>query len=261
MLFLLKKLIGNALMPLSLILLLQLLALALLARRKTRAAVIACVSGLGLLVLASNEGIADFLITRLELAYPPIRLTADGALPAPAASAQFILILGGGHNSDSTHAATGRLRPGSLSRLVEGVRLARLLPQARLLTCGPVPDHSPESHAAVLARAATELGIDPARITPLPDVRDTHDEVLAAHAIIGDAPVLLVTSAWHLPRAMGLAHKAGLHAIAAPCDYATSPIGNPATSWLRWSVFGLERSTWATREALGLAWTRLRGQR
>ena len=257
MLFALKKLIGATLMPLSLVLLLQVLALILLIRKKSRAAATASALGILLLGLASNEGIADRLVGPLETRYAPVTgITRDDT-----AHPRYLLVLGGGHNRATDQSATGRLSPGSLSRLVEAVRLARLLPEAQLLMCGPVPDHSPESHASILARAAVELGIDPSRITLLPDGRDTHDEVLAARALAGDAAVLLVTSAWHMPRAMGLAEKAGLRATAAPCDYTTSPIGNPANAWLKWSVFGLERSTLAARENLGLLWTRLRGQR
>ncbi len=262
-LFLLKKILGNALMPLSLVLLLQLLALALLVRRKTRAAASASITGLVLLVVACNEGVGDRLTFSLESRHPPIYLTADDRLPAPYSEARYIAVLGGGHYLDPRLSALGRLSASSLSRLVEAVRLARLLPEARLITCGPCPNDDPylESHASVLARAAVELGIDPARITQLPDGRDTHDEALEIRALVNDAPVLLVTSAWHMPRALGLARTAGVDATPAPADYSIAPIGNPPSGWFRFSVFGLERTTQGLREYLGLAWTRLRGQR
>ncbi len=261
MLFLLKKIIGTALMPLSLVLLLQLLALALLSRRKRRAAATSSIAGILLLMVATNEGLANWLVHRLERQNPPVYLDGTGHVPPPFATAKFIAVLGSGHTRDPQQSALGRLSPSGLSRLTEAVRLARLLPDARLLVCGPVPDDGPPAHATILARAAVELGIERDRITELPAGLDTHDEAHEIKAVAGEEPVLIVTSAWHMPRAIGLARGADLNALPAPADYAIAPIGNPGTSWFRFSVFGLERSTIATREYLGLAWTRLRGQR
>ena len=261
MLFALKKLIGAAIMPLSLVLLLQVLALLLWARKRNRAALGASALGVMLLALASNEGIADRLILRLERQHAPAYLDASGALPASLASCRAIAVFGGGHTTDPRQSALGRLSPSSLSRLIEAVRLSRLLPHAQLLLCGPVTDADPTSHAAMLARAAIELGVDSQRITLLPEGRDTHDEVHAILAVAGHEPVALVTSAWHMPRTMGLAQKAGLNARAAPPHFAIAPTGSTGRAWFKFSVFGLERSTKATREYVGLLWTRLRGQR
>lgn len=248
-------------MPLSLVFLLQLVALSLWSRQRKRAAAATSITGLLLLLLACNEGIADRTLQSLESRHAPLPDGLTQALPAPAPDARYILILGGGHFDTDAMAPTNRLANASLGRLVEGVRLARLLPNTQLLTCGPVPTHGHESHAHVLARAAISLGIDPARITELAEVHDTHDEVHAAQAIIGDAPVLLVTSAWHMPRALGLAHAAGLNATPAPADFVAEPQQHRLSAWFTFSVWGLQRNTLASREYLGLAWTALRGQR
>lgn len=261
-------------MPLSVVLLLQALGVILLARRRPRAALVSLVTAAGLLLGASSEGIADRLLLPLEAHYPPAYAyalpspeAAPGRARAPAplapalASCRFILVLGGGNHGDRRQAAIGRLAPSSLGRLTEAVRLAHLLPSSRLLFCGPAGEGQTDSHAAVLATAAVELGLARDRITLLTEGRDTHDEVAAARAVAGDAPVALVTSAWHMPRAMGLARGVGLHAVACPADFALTPDGVRPNPWFKFSLGGLDRSTKAVHEYLGLLWTRLRGQR
>lgn len=257
----LKKFLGALLLPLSAILLLQLAAALLWWRRRPRAAVLCAVLASSILLTASNEGFGDHFIHRLEREHAPIPPLDSGPLPPPFDEVAFIAVLGGGHLREPGQAAVGRLSGASLGRLAEAVRLAYLQPAARLLLCGPQPDGSDVSHAALLAAAAIELGVEPGRITLLPDGRDTYDEVRELRGVVGDAPVLLVTSAWHQPRAIGLARGAGLRALPAPADFTVAPSGGPAHNWGRWSVTGLERTTKATREYLGLAWTRLRGQR
>ncbi|MCF3648599.1 ElyC/SanA/YdcF family protein [Synoicihabitans lomoniglobus] len=259
--FWLKKLLGALLQPLTVVILLQLLGFILLLRRQKRAGLACLISSWLLLITASNEGIADNLILRLESQYPPAYATAVLPIPPALATCEYIAVLGGGHKHDTAQSAVGRLAPSSLGRLTEAVRLARSMPSSRLLLCGYTSDDYPESHAEVLALAAVELGIDRTRITLLADVRDTHDEVHAIHAITGDKPVALITSAWHMPRAMGLATKAGLNAVACPADFNLAPNGERPNPWFNWSLAGLERSSLATREALGLLWTRMRGQR
>src|SRR5205807_616049 len=116
------------------------------------------------------------------------------------------------------------------------------------------------SHATVLARAARSLGLEENRIVLIEQVRDTEDESLAVRGRIGDAPFGLITSAWHMPRAMALFHAAGLHPLACPADFTAHRDGDWHWADLLWDVESLERSTWAIRERLGYAWIWLRGK-
>lgn len=93
------------------------------------------------------------------------------------------------------------------------------------------------------------------------EVRDTFDEIQMIKRLAGDDSVALVTSAWHMPRAMGIAQQTGLNAIAAPTDYLSPLEDTPAIYWLQFGAEGLGQSSRACREALGLIWTKLRGQR
>lgn len=258
--FWLKKSVSFWLMPLPLCL--ALLAAGLLLVRSPRHSRIGrgflCCAA-ALLLLFSNRAVSSLLLRPLEERYGAVPEMAAGA-PAPAsiAGCGFVAVLGGGHTDMPGVPATGKLSSSALARIVEATRLLRALPGARLIVSGPGEPGRP-THAAVLARAAESLGIDPARITLVDTALDTEDESLAVARLVGGARVALVTSAWHMPRAAALFRKAGVDFTPCPADFV-SRMGIP----LRWTDLGwdsesLERSTLAVHEWIGLAWTRLRG--
>jgi uncharacterized SAM-binding protein YcdF (DUF218 family) len=98
------------------------------------------------------------------------------------------------------------------------------------------------------------------RIIEISTARDTEDEAAAIRAIAGQSPVALVTSAWHLPRAMALCRRQGVDALACPSDYTARVIKVKLKDFINWNVGGLERSTKAFYEWIGLSWARLRGK-
>lgn len=260
--FWLKKLLSPLFMPLSLVLLGGALGTLLAwSRRWHRAGRVLFTLAILVLLLAGNGWVSKALIRPLELRYPPVRELGPGApLPPALAACRFVVVLGGGHDDSEILPAFTRLSPSSQARLVEAVRLLRRLPDATLVVSGPVMHAGGPTHAQVLADAAVSLGVPRARIVLIDDARDTHEETLRLRALCGPAPLALVTSAWHMPRAMALATAAGLHALPCPTDY----LGSPDAPW-RWSDGGwdvpsLERSTDAVHERLGLWWERLRGQ-
>jgi uncharacterized SAM-binding protein YcdF (DUF218 family) len=174
----------------------------------------------------------------------PLLLLAIGTLPVgvwlmkpledrfPQAPAQMppphgIIILGGAIDE-----ALGRTR-GQVSlqegaaRLTEAVSLARRYPQARLIYSGgsasPFAGDSTEAHDA--SKLLTDLGVDPARITLEDRSRNTDENARLTADLVHPEPSqiwLLVTSAWHMPRSMGLFRKAGFNVVAYPVDYYSS---------------------------------------
>jgi uncharacterized SAM-binding protein YcdF (DUF218 family) len=101
------------------------------------------------------------------------------------------------------------------------------------------------------ARLARALGVADASLVVLDTALDTAQEARAIAARLGNAPFLLVTSAWHMPRAMLQMKLAGAKAIPAPTGQLT---GRPMNwgSWLP-SAAGLGRSERALHEYMGLA--------
>ena len=115
----------------------------------------------------------------------------------------------------------------------------------------------------VLRQRAIDLGLPPADLLSTARVRNTAEEAVAIAALLPrGSSVVLVTSAFHLPRAVRLFERHGLRVIPFAVDFqatgewAGSPLGDPI-NWLP-SAGGLESSSRALREAIGralyLAW-------
>jgi uncharacterized SAM-binding protein YcdF (DUF218 family) len=261
MLFLLKKIITFWLMPLPFCLALIIAGWWLLgSARRARCGRRLIAIGIVLLLLFTNKIVSKELLHPLEARYPAIpELRAGEPIPSRLAACRYVVVLGSGHTDMGGLSASAKLSPSGLGRLVEGVRLLRELPAARLIVSGPAFGNHP-SHAATLAQSAESLGADPSRILLIETARDTEDESAAVKAIVGDAPVALVTSAWHMPRAAARFRAAGVAFLPCPADFNTRI--NPEFRWndLGWDVESLDRSTMAIHEFLGNLWLRLRGK-
>jgi uncharacterized SAM-binding protein YcdF (DUF218 family) len=258
--FWLKKTVSFWLMPvpLCLAMLVAGILVAHLGRRSRLGRALVGVAA-ALLLLFSNKGVSNGLLRPLEARYPPIPELAPGApLPRALGRCRFVAVLGGGHSDIPGMPATSQLSSSALGRIVEAVRLLRVLPDARLIVSGPGEPGRP-SHAAVLAQAARSLGVDPARITLIETALDTEDEAAAVAAIVGGAPVALVTSAWHMPRAALLFRRTGTDFLACPADFEARAGPRTHLGDLGWDSESLERSTFAVHEWLGLLWLRIRG--
>jgi uncharacterized SAM-binding protein YcdF (DUF218 family) len=209
--------------------------------------------GLGLLLFFSQSRVGTWLLRPLEQTYPVIPEFAPGQpLPPALERVRYILVLGGGHKDEDNFPAAARLSPSALSRLTEGVRLWRALPDRRLIVSGPNNGNPANpAHADVLAAAAISMGVSADRIVRIDTARDTEEEAEAVKKLIANAPAAVVTSAWHLPRAAALFRGAGVDIIPCPADFLA--LRNQDFQWtdLAFDVDGLQRSTWAIRERIG----------
>jgi len=89
-------------------------------------------------------------------------------------------------------------------------------------------------------------GVDPARITVDGDGLDTYDTCARAVRVFGVRRALLVTQAYHLPRAVSLCRNLGMDAdgVAATCDCGGLLLfGNEAREWLA-TVLALKDAIW-----------------
>ena len=106
------------------------------------------------------------------------------------------------------------------------------------------------------------MGVDPQRITLETRSRNTDENARFTAALVhpqSDQTWLIVTSAYHMPRAMGLFRKAGFEAIAYPVDYRT--VGGRRDWRLNANLpRGLELFDLAVHEWVGLVAYRLSGR-
>ena len=250
-LFLIKRLLGDTLAPLPIACLLAIAGLVLAALRRGGAGKL--LLGLGvLLLLGLSYGVpADRLLEKLEYQYPAL-LDAS-----PHRGARWVVVLGGGRVSDPRLPLTGQLTEGSQIRVIEGVRLYRQLSRAKLLLSGgAVFNDVPESKA--MAGLALALGVPPRDIAQDSLSMDTEQQVGCVRMLAGGDSLVLVTSAYHMPRSMALFTGAGLACIPAPTNYLIKrhQLFNPDRLFPNSGA--IRRAETVAHEYLGIIWSRLR---
>lgn len=259
--FWLKKLIGAAIMPLPValaLLSLGILTLLILPRRRLIGRV-AILAGWMVLLIASNRGVSLSLTSSLERAHAPAPAFGGAEVPAPWNEINWVAVLGGGHGSAPELPAGQRLSSSARARLIEGVRIAHALPGTRLIVSGPADPVRPEepTHARLLADAAVEIGFPRERIVEIDTARDTAEEATALAGLVGPERVALVTSAWHLPRALALTDRAGVTSLPCPADYLSRDGQTDSLAWFTWNAESLADTTRAWREYVGRGWAGL----
>lgn len=219
--------------------------------------------GILILTLGANKGIGILLLRPLESQYraqPDFNVSSD--VPPALAGCRAIVVLGGGHSDMPGIPAASRLSASALARIVEGCRLASVIPEAQVWTSGPGVSSKGVAHAAVLAEVAGQLGVSKVRLRQIVSGYDTEGEAHAVAGLLGaNERIALVTSAWHMPRAVAYFSRAGIRVVACPTDFG-SRIAPEFNVWdyLGCDLTGLERTQRAIYEYLGFSWARLRGK-
>ena len=144
-----------------------------------------------------------------------------------------IVVLGGGIDASvSLTRHRGELNAAG-DRVAAMVALALLHPEARIIYSGGSGSLlEPGFRGADGARLSVAmLGLDPNRIEFEAAARTTRENAILANALARPGPGeawLLVTSAWHMPRAVGSFRAVGWSVTPFPVDYRTRPGGGPA---------------------------------
>jgi uncharacterized SAM-binding protein YcdF (DUF218 family) len=150
--------------------------------------------------------------------------------------------------------------------LTEAAALARRFPQSKIVLTGGSAEilSAPTIGADAAALVLRDIGISGDRLLLEREARDTWENAIKTKKVVTPKPGerwLLVTSAWHMPRAMGAFRKAGFTVEPWPVDYRTAgwpdalrllPFESPAV--------GLRQLDLAVHEWLGLLAYRLSGR-
>jgi uncharacterized SAM-binding protein YcdF (DUF218 family) len=252
--FLLKKIVSAMLLPhgMSLFLLGVGVLMLWFSSRRRLAQTLVTIAALGFFLL-SYAGWWNFLVDRLEYQYPVF----DGARK-DVEGIHWIVVFGGGGVQSDLLPPPSQLGPQGLARLAEGMRIARILPDAKLLI-------SSNSDSLPLKNTAVVLGIDPNRILIEDQAKDTAEQAVEIKRIVRNDRIVLVTSAIHMPRSMALFDKQGIDAVPAPADFYNRHTNlESAPSWGGFRFFpssgDAPKSDATAHEYLGLLWGKLWGQ-
>lgn len=175
-----------------------------------------------------------------------------------------ILVLGGYIDTTLSHARGRTEFDGAADRLIDAAALARRYPDAPVvLTGGNKFGAGFRREADLAAEAAVSFGIPAGRLVIERDSRTTWENAVNTRALLhpetGSA-WLLVTSAAHMPRALGTFRAAGWSGLVpVPVDYRTLP-GGALFSARPGVAAGLLATDMAAREIEALVAYRLAGR-
>ncbi|TDK35628.1 YdcF family protein [Rhizobium deserti] len=217
--FLLSKLVWLAAQPLSIAFLLTVLGgvFALLGLRKLGG--FAALAAALMLFVTLYTTVGALALQTLENRYP--KPVADPSNPF------CMIVLGGAIETQVVTSRGGVEFNQAADRFVEAARLALRYPQARILISGGDGSFSGvyEGEAQASERFFAGLGIQADRLVKENSSRTTYENTAYTTALLkteGLQNCLLITSAFHMPRALALFAKAGIAVTAWPVDYRTS---------------------------------------
>lgn len=244
--FYVSKLVWFFVQPSSLIALLLVGGLALaIWRRRWGLRVMAI--GAVLYVIAGFSPLGHWLIMPLEdrFARPELSEAVDG-----------IIVLGGAVDTLVSKERGITALNEAAERLTAGAALAKRFPEARLLFSGGSAKifHRGETEAAGAERLFARLGIAPERLSLEDRSRNTAENAAFTRDLVEPRPGerwLLVTSAFHMPRAVGCFRAVGFEVIPWPVDYRTSG-GDDIWRFFARASEGLRRVDLAAKEWAGL---------
>jgi len=246
MFLLLSKILWLVAQPVSLTFILLVLGLLLAAARRRRTAW-GCVSlAAALLGACAFTTVGYVAIDALENRF---------ARPAPPEAVAGIIVLGGGMDAEVNTARGGWELNRAGDRFVEALRLALAYPEAKLVISGGGLSPGNEPEAVSGARFFSAFGIPENRMVLEGASRNTGENAELTRRLLDPAPGetwLLVTSAFHMPRAVGLFRKAGFDVVPWPADYLSTGREGLAVK-LDQPAENLSVSTMALREWAGLA--------
>ncbi len=257
MTYVLSKVLWLVFSPANLCLLLLVVAIVLYRRGRTRAATTIVAATTAVLLTLATLPIGNWLAAPMENRFAPLE-----RLPG---HVDGIIVLSG---PELDRISEERGQPSfddGLERLLTGVTLSRQVTAAHLVYCGgdnsilPKQQRPPKSIAATVLE---QLGVDMTRVRFETRSRNTWKNAVYSRELVKpepDSTWLLVTSAMHMPRAMGCFRKAGWPGVVAyPVDYTTTPGLQLTVSWN--VVGGLRTVNRALHGWIGLVAYRLMGR-
>lgn len=256
MFFVVSKLLGFFAYPSNLIAALCGLGVLLMLTRWRRAGARLAITAVAALLIAGFSPLGNVLLLTLSERFPAWH--DDGRAP------DGIIVLGGGIDSDVSAARHDVELDASAERILAMLELARRYPQARIVYSGGSANlFDPSAAEAPIAGALLErFGVAKDRILLEETSRTTLENAMFSRNLVKPKPGeqwLLVTSAFHMPRSMGVFRAAGFDVSAYPVDWRTRGWSDALQPFDRLSA-GLARCDVALHEWAGLVAYWLRGR-
>lgn len=211
---------------------------------------------LACLWLLATEPVRDLLISPLENRYAALEPDDLAGVEN-----QAIVLLGGGiYERAPEYQGRDSLGPAALMRTVYAADLAGISGLDVYTTGGSVLSEGTEPEGKVMRRRLIRLGVPAEKVHSESESRNTWENAANLKQMLdaaGVEKVVLVTTAWHMPRSIWIFESNGFQVVPAPCNYVASRIPYDIRSYLpHWNK--LADSADALHEYLGMLWYRLR---
>jgi uncharacterized SAM-binding protein YcdF (DUF218 family) len=217
-----------------------------------------CLVGVALvgLALCLLTPLGALLMIPLESRFP----LPPADMPAPSG----IIVLGGSTSLARTEASGQVVLAIDAGRLTAGVELARRYPGARLVFSGGSGDlqRTEPSEASAARRLWQALGVPDSQMRFEARSRNTWENAVFTRDLVDPKPSetwVLVTSAWHMPRSVGIFRRVGFSVIPYPVDRHS--LGGGRDWWAQPNIFDrLFMLDMSIREWIGLLAYHLTGK-
>lgn len=253
MFYVVSKVLTFILQPSSLFLIMIVAGLVLIGRfeRRRRTGFTLAILGVAGYVAAGILPLGNLLILPLEQRYAGVQQ------PQATDKIAGIILLGGFEDGWVAKGRGGVALNEAGERLTEGVRLAFKHPEAKVIFTGGVGGliSGGTDAATPIGTLLQDLGIASDRIVLEGKSRNTIENAVFTRALVDPKPGeiwVLVTSAYHMPRSMGVFRQAGFDVVPYPVDYRTH---SEADLMRLFETIGdgLKRTDLAAKEWMGLA--------
>ncbi len=221
------------------------------------------VGGLLFLVFLISP-LADYLVLQLESPYPPM------LKPPEFPKIDRIVVLAGYGRDYPGFPITSNLSSHTICNAVEGLRLYRLVPGAKLILSGGIVRKGDRPVSAMMADFLQQMGVPASDLIVEGSSRNTYENLLEVKKIVNSNPFILIAAGCDLRRATAVARKLKMTAIPAPaCIWALQrhsqrgSAGEKMVSFFRGfapSAENLSRLQWAYHEYVGYIWYGLLGR-
>ncbi len=256
MFFVLSKTIGVMLLPTNLMIELGIVGALLLGTRFLRLGRKLMVIAIVLLAICGFMPLGYALMYPLEQRFPawdPNRGAPDG-----------IVVLGASIDPDASAAHGVPVVKVAPDRIITAAALARRYPNMRIVFSGGSGSlfWTDAREADYAGKVFESLGIPKERLIMERRSRNTYENAAFSKAIVAPKPGerwLLVTSAYHMPRSMGVFRKVGFPVEPYPVDWTVGGHDDFFTL-SRMAGDGLDRTDIGMREWIGLLAYRLTGR-
>lgn len=250
----LSNLLTSLVIPLNLGIALLVLGMLMFILRRRRLAALLAACGLGWVLFWSLPASSLWAGGRLEQLYPYHP-------PDSLAEAQAIVVLGGSTASNRLNWFESYDRDSTISRVDTAAQLYHARRAPVVVVSGAALDGS-VSEAQIMSNALRQQGVPIEAVIQESDSFTTYENALYTARLLkekGLGDVLLVTSALHMPRAMGVFRKQGIEATAAASPPQIVVPDDPAFSFWLPSAHALSASRSIVKEYVGMLVYWLRG--